>query len=138
MLFALYCALIKWGKFCRGNTQECKELRDKIYRSRMGQFCPDLIASPPEFPYEYVNVGVARDLYGITVKQSGTDVVSEQATSTQQQPVMASAVQQQSRQTQIVQQDQSAQQQIQQQQQVQPPQNVSCSSCLLHVLTSRF
>jgi hypothetical protein len=120
--------------FRRGNTQECRELRDKLYRSRMGQFCPDLIASPPEFPYEYVNVGVARDLYGISVKQNGADVIPEQAPSVQKQPVL------QPQQPQMVQQEQSVQQQTQQQQQqqVQPPQNVNSSTCFFGVFYSRI
>jgi hypothetical protein len=127
--FVCFCAN-QVRNFRRGNTQECRELRDKLYRSRMGQFCPNLIASPPEFPYEYVNIGVARDLYGISVKQNGADVVPEQAPSIQKQPVVANAVQQ-PQQPQMVQQEQSIQQQTQQQQQVQPPQNVSSSTCFL-------
>ena len=85
--------LVSASKYLKGcNTQECNELRDRIYRSRMGQFCPDLIASPPDFPYEFVNVGVASDLQGITIKQ----------------PV---PIQQQQPQMQMQQEDQYAQQQ---------------------------
>lgn len=51
------------------DTLECKILRDRIYCSRMGRYCPDLMASPPDFPFDFVNVGVAQDLYGVTVKQ---------------------------------------------------------------------
>ncbi len=29
------------------------------------------MSSPPDFPYDFVNVGVTRDLQGITVKQGG-------------------------------------------------------------------
>jgi len=80
----------------------------------MGQFCPDLIASPPEFPYDYVNVGVARDLYGITVKQNDADVVQHQAQVIEPQPVNA-VQQQQPQQQQMAQQEQSRMQQQQQQ-----------------------
>ena len=82
----------------------------------MGQFCPDLIASPPEFPYDYVNVGVARDLYGVTVKQNGADVVQHQAQVIEPQPVNV-VQQQQPQQQQMAQQEQSRVQQQQQQSQ---------------------
>ena len=60
------------AKYLKGfNTQECNELRDRIYCGRMGRFCSDLQASPPDFPFDFVNVGIANDLYGITVKQGG-------------------------------------------------------------------
>ena len=112
----------------RGNTQECKELRDRIYRSRMGQFCPELIASPPEFPYDFVNVGVARDLYGITVKQNAVDMAQQQAPAVEQQPSNMNATQQTQQsyqQQQVVQQEQPVMQQQMHQEQVQPPENVS-------------
>jgi protein transport protein SEC31 len=64
--------LVSAAKYLKGfDTQECKELRDRIYCSRMGRFCPDLMASPPDFPFDYVNVGVAQDLHGINVRQGG-------------------------------------------------------------------
>lgn len=63
---------ISAAKYLKGfNTKECMELRDRIYYSRMGRFCSDLQASPPDFPFDFVNVGIANDLYGITVKQGG-------------------------------------------------------------------
>lgn len=112
--------LVAAAKYLRGNTQECRELRDRIYRSRMGQFCPDLITLPPEFPYNYVNVGVARDLYGVTVKRSGADVVQHESKVIEPQHV--NAVQQQKPQEQhIAQQDQSRVQQQQQPEQHPPP-----------------
>ena len=120
------------AKYLRGNTQECKELRDKIYRSRMGQFCPDLIANPPEFPYEYVNVGVARDLYGITVKQSGSDVMQSQQMMAEARPSSVVTGQQPQPQ-QIQQQEQQSvqQQQVQQQQVQQQPPDVSLRGIFL-------
>eukprot|EP00578_Thalassiosira_sp_NH16_P006546 CAMPEP_0181106352 /NCGR_PEP_ID=MMETSP1071-20121207/16486_1 /TAXON_ID=35127 /ORGANISM="Thalassiosira sp., Strain NH16" /LENGTH=1086 /DNA_ID=CAMNT_0023189753 /DNA_START=165 /DNA_END=3425 /DNA_ORIENTATION=+ len=94
-LFAVYSKalanqglLVAASKYLKGETQECKELRDRIYRSRMGRFCPDLMASPPDFPYDFVNVGVARDLQGITVKQQGQQMEMQQ----QQQQVAQTAV----------------------------------------------
>ena len=96
----------------------------------MGQFCPDLIASPPEFPYEFVNVGIARDLYGVTVKQNAVDIAQQQAPVVEQQPSNANVIQQtqqsqQSQQQQMVQQEQPMVQQQMHQEQVQPPENVS-------------
>lgn len=92
-LFAEYAdALANQGlfvaasKYLKGGAQECKELSDRVYRSRMGGFCPDLIASPPDFPYEFVNVGVATDLQGITVKQGGG---LQQMQQQQEQPYFA-------------------------------------------------
>eukprot|EP00956_Cyclotella_meneghiniana_P036579 scaffold127602_cov60-Cyclotella_meneghiniana.AAC.2 len=114
------------AKYLKGNTQECKELRDRIYRSRMGQFCPELIASPPEFPYDFVNVGVARDLYGITVKQNAVDMAQQQAPVVQQQPSNVNATQQTQQsyqQQQVVHQEQPVMQQQMHQEQVQPPEN---------------
>lgn len=75
--------LVAAAKYLKGNTKDTKELRDRIYRSRFGAFCPDLMASPPDFPYDYVNVGVARDLHGITLKQP---VAQTQQYQEQQQP----------------------------------------------------
>jgi hypothetical protein len=89
----------------------------------MGQFCPDFRTSPPEFPYDFVNVGVARDLCGITVK-NGADLV-QQVPVVQQQPSATSNAVQRSQQQQNTQQEQPVVQQ-QVQQQIQPPQNVSC------------
>lgn len=83
--------LVSASKYLKGcDTQECKELRDRIYRSRMGGFCPDLMASPPAFPYDFVNVGVARDLQGITLKQGVVPVQQDthSAALTSQQPQM--------------------------------------------------
>ena len=61
--------LVAAAKYLRGTTRDCKELRDRIYRSRVGRYCPDLVSNPPDFPYGFVNVGAARDLTGITLKQ---------------------------------------------------------------------
>eukprot|EP00986_Skeletonema_menzelii_P016410 scaffold14541_cov137-Skeletonema_menzelii.AAC.2 len=75
--------LVSAAKYLKGNTKDTNELRDRIYRSRFGSFCPELMASPPDFPYNYVNVGVARDLHGITLKQP---VAQTQQYHEQQQP----------------------------------------------------
>jgi len=117
--------LVSAAKYLKGDTKDTKELRDRIYRSRFGSFCPDLMASPPDFPYNYVNVGVARDLHGITLKQP---VAQTQHYQEQQQP------QQQEQQT--IHENQSfpsqanaqVQQPQQQQQQQQPQQETQQSS----------
>ena len=43
----------------RSSSQECKELRDRLYRSKDTQLCTLALGPTPEFPYAYVNVGVA-------------------------------------------------------------------------------
>eukprot|EP00579_Thalassiosira_antarctica_P000907 CAMPEP_0201876878 /NCGR_PEP_ID=MMETSP0902-20130614/8436_1 /ASSEMBLY_ACC=CAM_ASM_000551 /TAXON_ID=420261 /ORGANISM="Thalassiosira antarctica, Strain CCMP982" /LENGTH=1129 /DNA_ID=CAMNT_0048404213 /DNA_START=68 /DNA_END=3457 /DNA_ORIENTATION=+ len=129
--------LVAASKYLKGcDTQECKELRDRIYRSRMGGFCPDLIASPPDFPYEFVNVGVASDLQGITVKQQGGGQQMMQMQQ-QQQPEQqfdqggaataqtVNQVQQQSQQQPV------QQQQVQQSPQLQPTPSEGASPSLL-------
>lgn len=119
------------SKYLKGcDTQECKELRDRIYRGRMGRFCPDLMASPPDFPFEFTNVGVARDLQGITVKQSGGQSEVQQQVQVQEQQFAtqqdvnnnngqaANQMQQQPQQMQH-----QTQQQVQQSPQLQPTQS---------------
>ena len=66
---------------------------------------------PPEFPYDYVNVSVARDLYGIIVKQNGSEVVQPQPMVSEAQPASMVAGQQ----SQPQQMQQQEQQQVQQQ-----------------------
>lgn len=131
--------LVPAAKYLKGvNTQECKELRDRIYRSRMGRFCPDLIASPPDFPYEFVNVGVARDLQGITLKQQPTAVQMQQQqvaqTTTGATAASAQTVNhqvQQPAQQQVQQQQMQQQQQVQQSPQLQPTQPKPSTPTLL-------
>eukprot|EP00985_Skeletonema_marinoi_P011641 scaffold5542_cov79-Skeletonema_marinoi.AAC.1 len=84
--------LVSAAKYLKGDTKDTKELRDRIYRSRFGSFCPDLMASPPDFPYNYVNVGVARDLHGITLKQPSSwdpPVAASPALAPQPEPTYA-------------------------------------------------
>jgi len=47
------------AKHCKSDSQECKELKDRLYRSKDSQICLQLLGSAPDFPYQYVNVGVA-------------------------------------------------------------------------------
>ena len=47
------------AKYCRSESQDCKELKDRLYRSKDSQICLQIMGSTPEFPYQYVNVGVA-------------------------------------------------------------------------------
>jgi len=130
----LFVAASKYLKGC-GDTQECKELRDRIYRSRMGGFCPDLISSPPDFPYDFVNVGVASDLQGITVKQGGVQQMMQQHQQQLEHPsyevasvdAAQTANQVQQQQAQV----QQSQQQVQQSPQLQPTQSEGPSSSSL-------
>ena len=114
--------LVSAAKYLKGSTKDTKELRDRIYRSRFGSFCPDLMASPPDFPYNYVNVGVARDLHGITLKQHVAQ--TQQNQEQQQQP----------QEQQVIQENQSfvskANAQVQQQQQPQQQETQQSSSGL--------
>ena len=43
----------------RSNNQECKQLQDRLYRCKDSNVCLQGLGAIPEFPYEYVNVGVA-------------------------------------------------------------------------------
>ena len=53
-------SLIHWNfLYYRSNDRECKELKDRLYRSKDSQLCVQGLGSIPEFPYTYVNVGVA-------------------------------------------------------------------------------
>uniref|UniRef100_A0A7S3PXW7 WW domain-containing protein n=1 Tax=Chaetoceros debilis TaxID=122233 RepID=A0A7S3PXW7_9STRA len=47
------------AKYCWSSSQECKELRDRLYRSKDTQLCTIALGPIPEFPFAYVNVGVA-------------------------------------------------------------------------------
>ena len=116
--------LVSAAKYLKGSSQETKELRDRIYRSRFGSFCPDLMSSPPDFPYNYVNVGVARDLHGITLKQPIAQTQQYQEQPQQQQvqqtqPFVSQATTQQPQQQQM--QQQQPQQQMQQETQQSSP-----------------
>jgi len=48
------------AKYCRSNSQECKELRDLLYRSKYSQSCLAAFGSAPEFPYQFVNIGIGK------------------------------------------------------------------------------
>jgi hypothetical protein len=99
----------------------------------MGQYCSDLVASPPEFPYDYVNVGVAKDLHGITVKQ-GQAVQQQQVV--EPQPVVQQEYQQPQQQQNVVQQQQPMQQQ--QPQEVTSHVNTTVSTSLWSFLTQQL
>jgi len=128
----LLVAAAKYLKGC-GDARECRELRDRIYRSRAGGLCPDLVSSPPDFPYDFVNVGVASDLQGITVKQGGGGRQETMQAQYREQTQYAEAaagidaqtanqVQQQAEYQQQQVQAQQSQQQVQQSSQPQPTQ----------------
>jgi protein transport protein SEC31 len=47
------------AKYCKSQSQECRELSDRLYRSKDSQLCTQALGYAPEFPYNYTNVGVA-------------------------------------------------------------------------------
>ena len=47
------------AKYCKGTSQESKELRDRLYRGKDSEVCLRALGSAPEFPFEFVNVGIA-------------------------------------------------------------------------------
>lgn len=47
------------AKYCKSNSQECKELQDRLYRSKDSQLCIQALGKTPDFPFHYVNIGVA-------------------------------------------------------------------------------
>eukprot|EP00591_Stephanopyxis_turris_P009575 CAMPEP_0195525504 /NCGR_PEP_ID=MMETSP0794_2-20130614/25990_1 /TAXON_ID=515487 /ORGANISM="Stephanopyxis turris, Strain CCMP 815" /LENGTH=1054 /DNA_ID=CAMNT_0040655983 /DNA_START=104 /DNA_END=3268 /DNA_ORIENTATION=+ len=65
-LFASYAKLLAEqglleaaAKYCTTESQECNEMRDRLYNSGAGQGCKHIITSPPPFPFYRSNVGVA-------------------------------------------------------------------------------
>lgn len=47
-------------KYCRGSTANCRELRDRLYRSRSSPRCCAYLDSIPEFPFNMVDVQQSR------------------------------------------------------------------------------
>jgi protein transport protein SEC31 len=47
------------AKYCKSQSQECRELSDRLYRSKDSQLCTQALGYAPEFPYSYINVGIA-------------------------------------------------------------------------------
>jgi protein transport protein SEC31 len=47
------------AKYCESKSQECLELKDRLYRGKYSQYCVQAMGAAPDFPYKYVNVGVA-------------------------------------------------------------------------------
>jgi len=43
------------AKYCRGDSQECKELKDLLYRSRASNACKAIFGSVPDFPFAMPN-----------------------------------------------------------------------------------
>jgi protein transport protein SEC31 len=54
------------AKYCRSDSQECKELRDRLYRSKDSHFCALAFGAPPEFPFDFCNVGVTPSVPTVT------------------------------------------------------------------------
>lgn len=51
--------LVTAAKYCRGSSQECNELRDRLYRCKDGHQCLTMLGTAPEFPYSMKPVNVA-------------------------------------------------------------------------------
>lgn len=47
------------AKFCKSDSQDCKELMDRLYRCKDSQICVQAMGVTPDFPFEYMNVGVS-------------------------------------------------------------------------------
>merc|ERR1719491_459172 len=47
------------AKYCRSNSQKCKELSDLLYRSKFSQECLQALGAAPDYPFNYCNIGVA-------------------------------------------------------------------------------
>jgi len=66
-LFAQYAdalanqgALATAAKYCRSNSQQCTELRDRLYRSKDSAYCLQSMGNvAPDFPYSMINLGVS-------------------------------------------------------------------------------
>ena len=66
-LFAQYAdalanqgALATAAKYCRSNSQQCTELRDRLYRSKDSAYCLQAMGNvAPDFPYSMINLGVS-------------------------------------------------------------------------------
>lgn len=48
--------LVTAAKYCRGNSEECKILRDRLYRSRASQQCLQVLGTPPPFPFSLATI----------------------------------------------------------------------------------
>ena len=67
ILFAEYAnALANQGslttaaKYCKSNSQQCRELQDRLYRSKESGYCLQAMGGvAPDFPYSMLNLGVS-------------------------------------------------------------------------------
>ena len=57
------------AKYCQSSSQDCRELSDRLYRSKESPSCLQAMGSPPDFPYSMVNVGVSRGTVYVPQKQ---------------------------------------------------------------------
>ena len=79
-------ALTTAAKYCRSNSQQCMELRDRLYRSKDSGYCLQAMGNvAPDFPYSMVNVGVSP---GPTILAKPQVQPVEQPQVQQQQPAM--------------------------------------------------
>jgi len=67
------------AKYCQSNLQECKELQDRLYRSKDSGMCVQAFGKTPDFPYNYVNVGVAPVAVAATQHRTSTKPVANRA-----------------------------------------------------------
>jgi len=58
------------AKYCKSNSQECKELSDRLYRSKQSQECVHALGSTPDFPFNFINIGVAPKLSASAMKNN--------------------------------------------------------------------
>jgi protein transport protein SEC31 len=60
------------AKYCKSDSQDCKELMDRLYRSKDSQLCVQAMGVTPDFPFDYINVGVSPVPSVATLNQSQT------------------------------------------------------------------
>uniref|UniRef100_A0A7S4RGY3 WW domain-containing protein n=1 Tax=Ditylum brightwellii TaxID=49249 RepID=A0A7S4RGY3_9STRA len=89
--------LVYASKYCKSDSQQCNELKDRIYRSKDGRNCSNLMASPPAFPYTLDKVEIIP--VASVQAQVQHEETQQQATTTQQQHDVSQQQQQQQQQT---------------------------------------
>ena len=93
-LFAQYAdalanqgALATAAKYCRSNSEQCMELRDRLYRSKDSGYCLQAMGNvAPDFPYSMINVGVSPGPTILAKPQVVQPVEQPQVQQQQQQP----------------------------------------------------
>merc|ERR1712161_126272 len=70
--------LVTAAKYCRSDSQDCRELKDRLYRSKESQNCTHVLGAAPDFPFPFKNVGVAPSPLSGETRQRG--IVSSEET----------------------------------------------------------